>query len=190
MRHFLYLSAAALLCLTASRVDAQVYGDTTSLVDSWYRTYLGRPADPGMSGWVAQLNQGVPADRVLAGILGSDEYYMRSGSTPQGFITQLYSNILQRPPTPAELDYWVRRMYTTDRTTIADAILTQNPGVWVSTPAPAAPPPAVAPPVVVPGRPYYHWDRDRHWDWDRHHDIHEYHRPGYERWREHDEHHR
>jgi hypothetical protein len=189
MRHFLFLSATVLFCLTACRVEAQVYGDTTSLVDSWYRTYLGRAPDPAMSGWVAQLNQGVPADRVLASILGSDEYYLRAGSTPQGFITRLYSDVLQRAPTPAELDYWVRRMYTTDRTAIADAVLTQNPGVWVSTPTPA--PPAVATsPAVVPGRPSSHWDRDRHWDWDRYHDIHEYHRPGYAQWHEHPEHHR
>jgi hypothetical protein len=161
-----------------------VYGDANSLVDSWYRTYLGRAPDTGMSGWVGELNQGTPADRVLASILGSDEYYLRAGSTPQGFITQLYQQVLQRAPTPTELSYWVQRMYTTDRTTIADAILNQSPGTWVSTTtavAPAVPVPGtvVTPPsVVVPPRAdWHHWERDRHWDWAHHHDIHEYHRP-------------
>jgi len=152
-----------------------VYGDSNALVDSWYRTYLGRAPDPAMAGWVAQLNQGTPADRVLSSILGSDEYYLRAGSTPQGFITLLYSDILQRAPTAAEVNYWVGRMYTTDRPGIADALLTQNPGVWVSSTTVATPPPVVRPGVIVTPQP--RWERDRHGDWARYHHIHDYHRP-------------
>jgi hypothetical protein len=174
MRHLVLISAAALLC--------QVYGDPNSLVDYWYRTYLGRAPDPaGLAGWTTQLNQGTPADAILAAILGSPEFYVKAGSTPEGYITLLYNDILRRSPSPTELGFWVRRMYTEDRPAIADEILTQYPGVWVGSSAAAIPPVAVSPPVVVtPGidwRQHRDWDRDRRRDWDRHHDIHEYRRP-------------
>jgi hypothetical protein len=181
MRRLILVFAAGLLCLAPSVARAQVYGDPSSLVDYWYRTYLGRAPDAGMATWVVQLNQGVPADQVLSGILGSGEYYSRAGSTPQGYITRLHQDILRRPPSPAELDFWVRRMYIEDRQAIADEILTQNPGTWVGTSTAVTPPTTVTPPVVVtPGIEWYRhrdWDRDRHWEWDRHHDIHEYRRP-------------
>ncbi|HVX59696.1 MAG TPA: DUF4214 domain-containing protein, partial [Pirellulales bacterium] len=47
------------------------------LVESWYQQYLHRPeADPaGLSHWSSMLQSGVPAETVLAGILGSLEYY-------------------------------------------------------------------------------------------------------------------
>lgn len=169
------------LCLASTGARAQTYGDPGSLVDYWYRTYLGRAPDPAWAVWVTQLNQGVPADQVLAGILGSPEFYNRAGATPAGFITLLYNYLLQRQPTPGELNYWVGRMYTQDRQTIADQLFLQNPGVWVGSNPAASPPAVVTPPVVVtPGvewRRYREWERDRHRDWDRHHHIYEYRRP-------------
>ncbi len=194
MRRIALIVAIALLAVAPSTVQAQVYGDNTSLVNDWYQTFLGRPADPNAVIWVGELNSGTPADRVLATILSSDEFYRRAGRTPEGFITLLFTDLLQRPPTPAELDFWVRRMYTEDRATIADEILTQNPGVWVGATTVVTPPVTVTPPVVVqPGIDWdwhHHWDRDRHWDWDRHHDIHEYRRPEFHEHEEHHEHHR
>jgi hypothetical protein len=194
MRRLLLIAVAVLPCLT-SAAQAQVYGDPTSLVDYWYRTFLGRGIDPGASGWVTQLSQGVSADKILAAILSSDEYYGRAGRTPQGFIALLYGDVLKRPPNPAELNFWVRRMYTEDRATIADELLAQNPGVWVGTGAAVTPPATVTiPSVVTPGIDWgWHrdWDRDRRRDWDRHHDIHEYRQPDFHfRGGEHPEHRR
>jgi hypothetical protein len=192
MRRLLRITALALPFVVSPAAQAQVYGDNASLMDYWYRTYLGRAPDNAAAGWIMQLNQGVPADRVQAPILGSDEYYARAGGTPQGFIRLLYSDLLKRAPSPAELDLWVRRLYTEDRTRIADEILTQNPGVWVGISAAAPPPVTVTPPAVVsPGIDWgWHrdWDRDRHREWNWHHDIHEYRRPDFHNHRE--EHHR
>lgn len=196
MRCLVRISAVALLSLAPLAAWAQVYGDPNALVDYWYRTYLGRPPDPaGAAGWVNALNQGTPPDQVLAGMLGSAEFYSRAGSTPQGYITLLYQDILGRPPTVSELNFWVSRMYTQDRTTIADQILTQNPGVWVGASPVATPPVAVPPSVLVtPGLEWQRhrdWERDRHWDWSGHHGIHEYRRPEIHVHRpEHHEHHR
>jgi hypothetical protein len=185
----LFIAAAILMCLLPSTARAQIYGDPSSLVDYWYRTYLGRAPDAsGLATWTSDLNQGQSPDDVLATILGSDEYYARAGSTPEGYIRQLLHDILKREPTPSELDFWVRRMYLEDRKTIADEILTQNPGVWVGstnvTTPPAVvttPPVVVNPPVVVtPGIDWgWHrnWERDRRPDWHWHRDIHEYRRP-------------
>ena len=181
MRRLLLIAAALVLGLAPSAAPAQVYGDASSLVNYWYRAYLGRDADASSYGWTNELNQGTPPDQVLAQILGSTEFYNRVGATPEGFITRLYANILQRSATPGEVDFWVRRMYTEDRTAIADEILTQNPGNWVgrSTAIPATPPTVVVP---IEGHRYRDWERDRHGDWDRHHDIHEYRRPDVNRY--------
>jgi hypothetical protein len=196
MRRFILASMAASLFLVPSAAQAQVYGDPNSLVDYWYRTYLGRTPDPGMNVWVNALNQGVPADQALAGILGSDEYYARAGSTPEGFISRLYSDLLGRSPTPSEMNYWLGRMYVEDRSTIADTLLTQNPGVWVglgtATPRATVAPGVIVTPPIESGW-YRDWHRDRHWDWnwDRHHGVHEYRRPDIHHYHhdEHDEHH-
>ena len=186
------LIATTFMCLTPVVARGQAYGDPNSLVDHWYRNYLGRAPDSGMTTWVNELVQGIPPDQVLSTILGGDEYYQRAGTTPEGFIARLYNDCLNRQPTASELDFWVRRMYTSDRGSIAHAILTQNPGVWVSpgaaviAPVPLTPSVPYRPPVVTPG---VEWHRDWHSDWDRHHDIHDYRRPDVHRAYEYDEHH-
>jgi hypothetical protein len=174
MRYFLFIATFFLL-LTPSLAPAQVYGDPNSLVDHWYRTYLGRAPDTGMATWVNDLNQGVPADQVLAAIIGSDEYYRRAGLTPVGYITRLFNDILNRAPSPADLDFWTARMYTEDRPTVAREILDQSPGVWVGSNPEVSEPVLVTPPVVV--NPEFGWYRDGHRDWNQHYDIHEYRRP-------------
>ena len=191
MRSLLLISAAALLGLVPAAAWGQVYGDANSLVTDWYQTFLGRAPDPGAATWINDLNQGMPPDQALASILGSAEFYARAGSTPQGFITLLYQDVLQRPPTPSELSFWVSQMYSEDRTTIADQVLTQNPGVWVGSRAAVTPSVTPAPSVVVtPGIAHHeHWERDRHADWNWHHDIHEYRRPAFVAHHGHDEHH-
>jgi hypothetical protein len=184
MKYLLFLIAAGFAVAAPSAAQAQGYGDPASLVDYWYRTYLGRAPDPsGMATWVNALNQGQSADAVLSSILGNDEFYQRAGSTPEGFITLLFTDIVRQPPTPGDVDFWVRRLYTEDRHEVADELLTQHPGVWVGTGSVVAPPvPPVTPPAVVvaPGlerNRYQEWERDRRRDWDRHRDIHEYRRP-------------
>jgi len=155
----------------AADARAQHYGDPNQLVAAWYRNYLGREPDEGMYGWVDQLTQGIPADRVLAGILASPEFYTRAGSTPQGFVNLLYQTILARNATPREQGYWTNRMYTDDRAAVAETLLEQNPGVWIGSggmgqgrqPVPT-PPPA-------------QWSRDRYSDWNRHNDVYDYRRP-------------
>jgi len=170
MRHLL-LIASTLLFLAPCTARAQVYGDSSSLVEYWYNKYLGRQGDPTMATWVNSLNQGTPPDQVLTGILASDEYYRRAGGTPQGFIARLYADVLNQTASAATLDFWTRRMYTVDRPTLIMEFLHQHPGVWVNAS------PAVSSSVLVtPGNASRTWHRDWRRDWDRRHNINEYRR--------------
>jgi len=184
MRQLLIFSALSLFGLTPA-VSAQGYagpGDPIVLVDSWYRTYLGRPAyaDPGSADWVDALYQGTSPQSLLANLLGSEEYYTRSGGSMAGFIRNLYLQTLGRAPTPGEQEFWMRRSYTQDRKQIASEILTQNPGRGI----------VVTPPATVAVIPELHraWVRDRERRWARerererehyHHSEHDYRRPYY-----------
>jgi len=123
---------AALGCTTTVR--AQDYGDPVQIVRYWFQSYLGREAEESGALYFAdQLRRGNSPESVLSGILGSDEYYRRGGSTPEGFVRLLFIDTLGRPPTPVELDLWTRRMWTANRQDIAYQMLTGNPGSWVGT---------------------------------------------------------
>jgi len=137
----LLIAVASLLGLAPSAAQAQVYGDPNSLVDYWYRTYLGRAPDPAAAGAANALNQGVPADQVLSDILASEEFYVRAGSTPEGFVNLLFTVLMGRAPTPSEFGFWRGQLYSYDRKHFADKMLTTYPGTWVGTSAAATPPP-------------------------------------------------
>jgi hypothetical protein len=117
-------------------VPYQGFDDPQELVEHWYQTFLRRnPArDRSTYAWAEQLRRGVSPNAVLAGIISSDEYYAKGGSNPEGFIRNLFADILVRPPKEGELRYWMRRALTQDitdpqtRQNIAYEILTSNPG--------------------------------------------------------------
>jgi hypothetical protein len=157
---YLCIFTTAVLLTQSSPVSAQVVGDPVALVDSWYRAYLGRTAlnDPGSAGWIDLLRRGSPPASVLAGILGSPEYFNRVGGTMPAFINAIYRDVVGRQPTPGELRFWLRRAYTQSRRDIANEILAQNPGagMFVSLPGVVAPPTGAS-----PGWPRDCW-RSRH----------------------------
>jgi hypothetical protein len=171
MRPFVIVLAVAVACLVPA-APAQAPTDPTTLVDYWYQTFLRRTSttDGGAPTWVALLQQGHSPDEVLSGILGSEEYYQRGGGTPAGFVTVLFADNLHRPPTVAETNYWVSRLYTAGRQQVALEVLTQHPGVWVGK-------------VVAPERHYDtdrdHWQRDRRPEVERQKETHDYRRPEY-----------
>src|SRR5262245_22521632 len=121
MRYFsvFALTAASMFTVMSGAATAQYNdypygysdyaGDSQALVSSWYQRFLGRPPDPGSATWVQQLQDGSAPDAVLAGILASDEYYRRSGGSPEGFVRKLFRDLTSRRPGPREADYWTRR---------------------------------------------------------------------------------
>jgi len=156
MRYLCIFTIAILLAQSAP-VSAQAVADPVAVVDSWYRMYLGRSArnDPGSAGWINLLRRGSPPSSVLAGILGSREYFNRVGGTMPAFITAIYRDVVGRPVTQGELRFWLRRANIQSRRDIANDILAQNPGAGMAVTLPAV----VAPPTGnSPG-----WPRDRWW---------------------------
>ena len=155
---YLCIFTIALLLAQSAPVSAQAVADPVAVVDSWYRMYLGRSArnDPGSAGWINMLRRGSPPSSVLAGILGSPEYFNRVGGTMPAFIRAVYRDVVGRSPTPGELRFWLRRANTQSRRDIANDILAQNPGAGMAVTLPdvVAPPPGVS-----PGRPRDRWRR-------------------------------
>jgi hypothetical protein len=105
------------------------YDEAVAVVDRWYRAYLGRSGveDGGSRFWSDRIRTGVPADSVEAGILGSDEYYGRHGNNLDAWVRAVYRDVLGRPATPREADFWSRRAYTQGLEAIALEILARRP---------------------------------------------------------------
>ena len=148
MRAFLTCAilTAAVLTVIPAPAQAQTIS-SADLVDSWYTRYLGRHVDPvGLADQTRALQRGVPVEAVEAGILSSTEYYLRSGSTPEGFVAALYRDVLGRRPTGHELNRDVNRALTLGRGAVASQILNER--------ALASAPVVVAPAPVIVARPY------------------------------------
>jgi hypothetical protein len=78
------------------------------LIDSWYRLYLNRPAEPeGMRDQLNRLRRGDSPEQIQAGILGSDEYFRLHGSRRRAWIAGLYSDVLDRSPSRQEIETWL-----------------------------------------------------------------------------------
>lgn len=80
----------------------------TDQVDAYYLRYLDRAADPqGQQYWVSFVQTGGTYEQVAEGMVSSTEYFQDNGSTNQGYVTGLYHDVLNRTPTPAEVNGWV-----------------------------------------------------------------------------------
>jgi hypothetical protein len=102
----------------------------TRIVDGWYASYLARaPQNGEEQGWVSLLEQGVTEETVLDGILGSQEFLSRqarlfpTASPNQAFVEGLYSALLQRLPSPGEVNSWLALLPTSGRGAVAEAFL-------------------------------------------------------------------
>jgi len=144
-----WLLAACLAALLMPLVSDAQYpppgGGGEELVRDWYVRYLGREPDATAGSWSDQLRQGQQPEVVLAQILASSEYYIRGGSSPQGYIRRLLTDLTGRPPGPREMTFWVNQLYRMDRQDVVLRVLQRYPGS-------ATAPPAA--PVEEPGYDY------------------------------------
>lgn len=91
-----------------------------NLVDDFYRSMFDRAPDPsGAQYWTNRIISGTPVPVVVAALYGSSEYYTRTGSTPQGFVTALYTAILGRAVDGGGLAYWTSQISTVGRDGVA-----------------------------------------------------------------------
>jgi hypothetical protein len=91
-------------------------------VTTLYEVILGRAPDPaGLQFWSQKMGQpGTPdsnsgsADEknIVAAFFGSDEFYLKSGNTPQGWINALYEDILGRSPDSGGAMFWANELAT------------------------------------------------------------------------------
>jgi hypothetical protein len=81
-------------------------------VTAIYRTFLGR--DPGpdeVNAWVTNFLNGETNQDVTAGFVGSPEYYYgRGANDPATWVRNAYQDVLHRPATDAEVNYWVLQL--------------------------------------------------------------------------------
>ena len=102
----------------------QRYGnlDNTGFVQQLYRNVLGREADAaGLVDWVARLDAGASRGTVLVGFSESDEFKRDLADHVE--IPRLYFLLLQRMPTPAELQKQLEFLRGDGQT---DALLAQG----------------------------------------------------------------
>ncbi len=92
-----------------------------NVVDGMYLDTLGRVPDAGgRAFWVDQLRNGTSVARMAALFYGSPEYIAKEGNQLDRWITDLYSELLQRQPDGGGLSYWVSE---TNRTTSGSVAL-------------------------------------------------------------------
>jgi hypothetical protein len=80
------------------------------VVQDDYQRYLGRPAgDAEVAAWVNAFTHGMTNEQVVAGFIGSSEYFnnpAKGTADPAGWILSAYQDVLLRPPADAELLGW------------------------------------------------------------------------------------
>lgn len=130
-----FILAPMLIVLVTLPASAQ-YGpigpgrDAQRTVATWYQRFLGRQPDAYAASWIQALQSGQDPNQVLSGILGSDEYFLRKGGTPRGFVVGLYQDVTGRAPTPQEEAFWAGQIYAGSRADIAYSILTRQAPSW------------------------------------------------------------
>jgi Domain of unknown function (DUF4214) len=79
------------------------------LVETYYQDFLGRSAGAAeQSFWAQNMEAGTRDEVVLSQILGSDEYFQKSGGTNQDWLNQLYQDLLNRTPDQAGEASWLK----------------------------------------------------------------------------------
>jgi hypothetical protein len=69
----------------------------------------------------------VTDEQVAAGLIGSDEFYQKAGSTNDGFLNAVYTDVLNRQPDASGRAYWDSQLTGgTSRAAVALALLTSQ----------------------------------------------------------------
>jgi hypothetical protein len=84
----------------------------TDEVKADYLQMLHRPADPvGLSDFANALNTGARNQDVLVSLATSSEFWTnQAGQTDQGFVTALYTDVLRRSPSSADVSVWMQQI--------------------------------------------------------------------------------
>ena len=73
-----------------------------------YRTYLNRDPEAGaVDGWVNAFLQGASNENVIAGFVGSTEYFQTHSDNSRDWLSAAYQSILGRQASVGEANYWL-----------------------------------------------------------------------------------
>ncbi|HVX13240.1 MAG TPA: DUF4214 domain-containing protein, partial [Pirellulales bacterium] len=88
-------------------------------ITTLYEVILGRAPDAsGLQFWTQKIGQpgqntgGADEKAIVASFFGSDEFYIKSGDTPQSWINALYEDILNRAPDGSGATFWAQELQT------------------------------------------------------------------------------
>jgi hypothetical protein len=103
----------------------------TRQVETLYQTFLGRQADPtGLSLSTNFLNIGGSLFQLESTIVGSQEYFQRTGGTNNGFLTSLYRDALGRAIDSVGQSLGAQALTAgTSLTVLADTVFTSQEGL-------------------------------------------------------------
>ena len=91
-----------------------------NVVDDMYLDTLGRTPDAGgRAYWINQLRNNMSVARMAALFYGSPEYIAKEGNQLDRWITDLYSELLDRQPDGGGLSYWVSETNLTTSGSVA-----------------------------------------------------------------------
>jgi alpha-tubulin suppressor-like RCC1 family protein len=83
----------------------------SKLITGSYDHYLKRlPDSEGLANWLGAMVGGLTISQMESGFIASDEYYAKAGSTPEGWVTQLYTDVLGRGADPSEVAGWTTHL--------------------------------------------------------------------------------
>ncbi len=83
----------------------------TNVIGRFYVDILGRyPSTSEVNTYLSLFEAGLSQDNIRALFFGSQEFYNRVGQNPTAFVNQLYAQILSRPASVADVNYWVNEL--------------------------------------------------------------------------------
>jgi hypothetical protein len=139
MKHLILTLALALGAVTAAPTPAhaQFIGGVNTQrlarqqVIGWFQAYLGRL--PNAQELALITNQYMLTGNALYAqsvILASNEFYLRSGNTPYGFLNRLFLTTIGRQPTIQELATLQNQVLFNGRLWFVQTYLSQIAGGW------------------------------------------------------------
>lgn len=80
-------------------------------INELYQKVFGRPADAGgRSYWLGQVQRGMRIEQIAAQFYGSEEYYNGVGATPEGYVDELYRDLMGRESDASGRAHWVDQL--------------------------------------------------------------------------------
>ncbi|MCU0706322.1 MAG: DUF4214 domain-containing protein [Fimbriiglobus sp.] len=99
--------------VSAAFISSDEYRANT--IVSYYQNILGRtPTTAEVNGYLDQLEGGRSMTDVRQMFFASEEFFARFSRNPAAFVGQLYSQVLGRTGTPAEVNFWVNELNATN----------------------------------------------------------------------------